>query len=215
MRACRTPREGAPLWAARRVLRRQRLSRSLPPHEQGAGAANEPVVRRRSAPGTRPSPAGSRRPPKRAPRSRPWASRPEHHHGRGPRRRHVPGRERLERLARLGGVRRVRRDRRDARARARAACEGEDFIEFLDPFALERQLYVLRHAVRSGSGDARAQGFELFRGSRFRGNPQPTDMGLTTYSNHTWRIPLPDRLGAGAQTAKVRTVAFTGRCSRN
>lgn len=90
--------------------------------------------------------------------------------------------------------------------------EGEGFVDFLDPFALERQLYVLRYAVRSESGDARAQGFELYRGSRFTADPQPTTTGLTTHSNHTWRIPLPD-LGVGAHTARVRSVDAHGQVS--
>lgn len=87
---------------------------------------------------------------------------------------------------------------------------GEGYIEFLDPFALERQLYVMRYAVRSESGNARAQGFELYRGSRFTADPQPTSTGLTTNSNHTWYIPLPN-LGDGAHTARVRTVDAHGQ----
>jgi hypothetical protein len=87
---------------------------------------------------------------------------------------------------------------------------GESFVEYLDPFALERQLFVLRYAVRSGSGNARARGYELFRGSQFTADPQPTTTGLTTHSNHVWRIPLPD-LGAGAHTARVRTVDAHGQ----
>jgi hypothetical protein len=87
---------------------------------------------------------------------------------------------------------------------------GEDFVEYLDPFALERQLYVLRYAIRSDSGNARAQGFELFRGSRFTADPQPTSTGLTTHSNHTWRIPM-SHLGTGAHTARVRTVDAHGQ----
>jgi hypothetical protein len=87
---------------------------------------------------------------------------------------------------------------------------GEDFIEYLDPFALERQLSVLRYAVRSDSGDARAQGFELFRGSRFTSDPQPTTTGLTTTSNHVWRVRLPE-LKPGAHTARVKTVDAHGQ----
>jgi hypothetical protein len=90
------------------------------------------------------------------------------------------------------------------------AGEGEGFVEYLDPFALERQLYVLRYAIRSGSANARAQGFELFRGSHFTADPQPTTTGLTTRSNHTWRVPLPD-LSPGAHTARVRTVDAHGQ----
>jgi calcineurin-like phosphoesterase family protein len=90
------------------------------------------------------------------------------------------------------------------------AGDGEGFVEFLDPFALERQLYVLRYAIRSDSGNARAQGFELYRGSHFTADPQPTTTGLTTHSNHTWHIPLPD-LGPGAHTARVKTVDAHGQ----
>lgn len=90
------------------------------------------------------------------------------------------------------------------------AGKGEGFVEFLDPFALERQLSVLRYAVRSTSGDPRAQGFELFRGSRFVADPSPTSTGLTTHSNHTWRVLLP-ALGNGSHTAKVSTVDVHGQ----
>lgn len=87
---------------------------------------------------------------------------------------------------------------------------GEGFVEFLDPFALERQMYVLRYAIRSDSGDPRAQGFELFRGSRQEGFPQPGSTGLTTRSNHLWRIALPE-LDAGSHTARVQTVDVHGQ----
>jgi len=90
------------------------------------------------------------------------------------------------------------------------AGNGEGYVDFLDPFALERQMYVLRYAIRSDSGDPRAQGFELFRGSRFVADPQPTSTGVTTRSNHTWRLPMPD-LDNGSHIAKVQTVDVHGQ----
>lgn len=88
---------------------------------------------------------------------------------------------------------------------------GEAVAESLDPFAIKRQIYVLRYAIRSESGDARAQGFELYRGSRLEGNPQPQDESLITdKSNHLWRIAVPAGLAKGAHEARVRTVDAHG-----
>ena len=89
--------------------------------------------------------------------------------------------------------------------------EGEGQVEFIDPFAIERQAYVLRYAIRSESGDPRAQGFELYRGARFAGDPQPLPENLLTRrSTHLWRVKLPD-LAPGAHTARVITVDVHGR----
>jgi 3',5'-cyclic AMP phosphodiesterase CpdA len=88
---------------------------------------------------------------------------------------------------------------------------GEGVAESLDPFALKRQAYVLRYAIRSESGEPRAQGFELYRGSRFNGNPQPQEESLLTdESNHLWRIAVPDGLAKGAHEVRVRTVDLHG-----
>ena len=91
------------------------------------------------------------------------------------------------------------------------AGTGEAVADSLDPFAVRRQAYVLRYAIRSESGDPRAQGFELYRGSRFEGNPQPQEESmLTDESNHVWRVGLPGGLAQGAHEARVRTVDVHG-----
>lgn len=90
--------------------------------------------------------------------------------------------------------------------------EGEGAREFLDPYALERQLYVTRFAVRSTSGNPRAQGFELYRGSRNTSDPRPLDADLlTTRSPHLWQARIPSGLAPGAHSARVVTVDRHGR----
>lgn len=90
--------------------------------------------------------------------------------------------------------------------------EGEGANDFLDPYALERQMYVTRFAVRSTSGNPRAQGFELYRGSRNTSDPRPLDAGLlTTRSPHLWQARIPSGLAQGAHTARVVTVDQHGR----
>ncbi|MET0390141.1 MAG: calcineurin-like phosphoesterase family protein [Polyangiales bacterium] len=89
---------------------------------------------------------------------------------------------------------------------------GEGIATSLDPWALERQVYVLRYAIASESGDPRQQGFELYNGSRYEGDPQPLDESLlTTKSNHLWRAPLPTDLTQGAHKAVVRTIDMHGQ----
>lgn len=88
---------------------------------------------------------------------------------------------------------------------------GEGFVPALDPWALERQLYSLRYAARSESGDPRAQGFELFRGSRFEGEAQPLPTWtLTNRSIHLWNAALPQDLDPGAHLVRVVTVDHAG-----
>lgn len=88
---------------------------------------------------------------------------------------------------------------------------GEGQLESLDPFALEKQMYVLRYAIRSESGEARAQGFEQFRGARRQGDPQPMGLGdLADQSNHLWMVEVPRDLDRGAHKAKVTTVDAYG-----
>jgi hypothetical protein len=92
------------------------------------------------------------------------------------------------------------------------AGEGEGRLGFLDPYAIERQMYVLRYGIKSESGDPRAQGFELYRGSRFGGEPQPLrESLLTKQSNHVWAVRLPRDLEPGAHTVRVLTVDTHGR----
>ncbi|TPV94623.1 MAG: phosphohydrolase [Myxococcales bacterium FL481] len=88
---------------------------------------------------------------------------------------------------------------------------GEGVRPSLDPYALERQLYSLRYAIRSESGDPRAQGFELFGGARFEGEAQPLPTWmLTNRSTHLWTVPVPRDLGVGAHVARVTTVDHHG-----
>ncbi|MET0342123.1 MAG: calcineurin-like phosphoesterase family protein [Polyangiales bacterium] len=91
-------------------------------------------------------------------------------------------------------------------------ASGEGIVKALDPYALERQLAVLRYAIRSESGDPRAQGFEQFRGSQRVGPPQPMGRGdLADRSSHLWTVPVPQGLSDGAHKAKVTTVDAYGR----
>lgn len=87
-------------------------------------------------------------------------------------------------------------------ARGEDVQEGADFA---DPFATMRQLQVTRHALASTSGNARAQGWEAFRGDKFgTAPPQPLPMWLwSDQSSHLWRLPLPADLGEGQHTATV------------
>lgn len=79
-------------------------------------------------------------------------------------------------------------------------------MEYADPFALQRQLQVARHAFRSTSGSERSQGYERFRGSQF-GPADPRPEGdMTVQSPHIWRFALPDALPVGVHTAEVRSV---------
>lgn len=90
-------------------------------------------------------------------------------------------------------------------------AQGEGTLELLDPYALERQMYVLRYAIRSESGDPRAQGFELFDGASNVGDPRPLDEWmLTRRSTHLWQVAIPEGLKRGAHTARVRTVDVNG-----
>ena len=92
--------------------------------------------------------------------------------------------------------------------------EGEGIREGLpygDPFALERQLMVARHALRSTSGEERAQGYERFRtANRGPTDPRPEYAG-TDQSVHIWRLPLPADLPEGAHTATVTATEPDGR----
>ena len=93
---------------------------------------------------------------------------------------------------------------------------GEDIragAEWADPFAVQRQATIGRFATRSESGTQRAQGFEVWRGSRFGpGAPraQRTWM-IADSSTHLWRLELPADLPFGAH---VITVTATDRHGR-
>lgn len=91
------------------------------------------------------------------------------------------------------------------------AGQGEGIVETLDPYALVRQLQVARFAFVSGSGNERAQGFELFRGSKY-GPASPRPGGnLAVQSNHVWTASLPANLKQGVHVAKVVTKDVHGQ----
>jgi len=65
--------------------------------------------------------------------------------------------------------------------------EGEDArigAEYADPFAAARQLSVPRFAFESQLGEERAQGFELFQGSRFSPVPPQPQGSVADRSVH-------------------------------
>jgi hypothetical protein len=70
-----------------------------------------------------------------------------------------------------------------------------------------------RHAFRSQSGDARAQGFEIWQGSTFGPVPpqgQQTWM-VADSSTHLWRMQLPADLPEGAHVITVTATDQHGR----
>ena len=93
---------------------------------------------------------------------------------------------------------------------------GEDIragAEWADPFAIQRQMTIGRHAFRSQSGDARAQGFEIWQGSTFGPVPpqgQQTWM-VADSSTHLWRMRLPADLPEGAHVVTVTATDQHGR----
>jgi hypothetical protein len=82
--------------------------------------------------------------------------------------------------------------------------------EWADPFAAVRQLSVARYAFESGSGEARNQGFELFRGRQFGPDlPQPQG-SIADRNMHLWRVRLP-RLPEGVHRIAVTSTDRHGR----
>jgi hypothetical protein len=83
----------------------------------------------------------------------------------------------------------------------------------LDPFALEKQMYVYRFAAESTSGNPRTQGFELWDGATHGpSSPRPSDEWMhTDNSNHLWEVALPTDLENGVHTAKVTAEDKHGR----
>ncbi len=72
---------------------------------------------------------------------------------------------------------------------------GEGHIrasEWVDPFTAARQLSVARYAYRSTRGEQRAQGHELFRGSRFGPAPPQPQRSIAAHNMHLWRAQLPE-----------------------
>jgi len=74
--------------------------------------------------------------------------------------------------------------------------------ELVDPFAAARQLSVARYAFQSTLGDDRAQGHELFKGSRFGPAPPQPQRAIAAHNMHLWRAQLPD-MPLGVHTIQV------------
>ena len=110
-------------------------------------------------------------------------------------------------------------DRRRIKMERTQAGKGENILETLDPFALKRQMQIARHAFTSESGEPRAMGFELFRGSVRCGGPDSTDCTprpdgsffWTDQSNHIWQVKLPSDLEEGPHTVTVMTKDIHGQ----
>lgn len=83
--------------------------------------------------------------------------------------------------------------------------------EWADPFAAERQLSVARYALISRKGDARAQGFELFKGSDYGPAAPRPQRAVTDRNMHLWRARLPDDLAAGVHVVEVTARDRHGR----
>lgn len=90
---------------------------------------------------------------------------------------------------------------RTQRAQGEEARVG---AEFADPFSAQRQLSVARVAMQSRSGDARAQGVEIFQGRTTGPAPPQPHGSLADRSNKLWRFRLPEGLAEGAHIAAVR-----------
>ena len=83
--------------------------------------------------------------------------------------------------------------------------------EWADPFAAMRQLSVGRVAMESQSGNTRAQGVEVFRGTRFGpAAPQPMSV-LADRNAHLWRVRLPEGLPHGTHVVTLTTTDRHGR----
>ena len=82
--------------------------------------------------------------------------------------------------------------------------------EWADPFAAARQLSVARFAYQSRLGEERAQGFELFRGSRFGPAPPQPQGSVADRNMHLWRAELPE-LPVGVHAIRVVSTDRHGR----
>lgn len=80
-------------------------------------------------------------------------------------------------------------------------------VDFADPFAAQRQLTVGRFAFQSRQGEARAQGYEAYRGRTFQGVAQP-QTAVADRSMRLWKARLPEDLPEGVH---VLTVTSTDR----
>ncbi len=96
------------------------------------------------------------------------------------------------------------------------AGNGEDVLtgaEYADPFSVPRQMTVGRYAWQSQSGDARAQGFEIWQGRQFGpAVPQSAEAWMIAdSSSHLWRLEMPADLPEGAHVITVTATDQHGR----
>jgi hypothetical protein len=82
--------------------------------------------------------------------------------------------------------------------------------EYADPFAVARQLSVARFAFESQLGEERAQGFELFQGSRFGPAPPQPQGSIADRNMHLWRADLPE-LPNGVHSIRITSTDRHGR----
>lgn len=93
---------------------------------------------------------------------------------------------------------------------------GEGMItdaEFVDPFALVRQMTVARFSHTSASGDERAQGWRTWQGAEWGpGVAGPLrEWMLTDQSSHLYALALPPELPHGTHVAYVTVTDHHGR----
>ncbi len=81
--------------------------------------------------------------------------------------------------------------------------------EWADPFAVQRQASVGRYALESRSGDERAQGHELFRGSQFGPSAPQPQRAVAERNMHLWRARLPE-LPEGVHRIEVTSTDRNG-----
>lgn len=101
--------------------------------------------------------------------------------------------------------------------------EGEGILKTLDPFALRRQLSVLRYALKSTETDEneiwngdlgdRSDGFELFNAAALKADSQTVmpDWTWTDQSNHIWTTSIPADLAEGVHRVMVQTTDVHGK----
>ncbi|MDO5697461.1 MAG: calcineurin-like phosphoesterase family protein [Dermatophilus congolensis] len=94
------------------------------------------------------------------------------------------------------------------------AARGEDWktgVEFSDPVSAIRQLSVGRTSQQSTSGDELAQGYRLYRGSKYGPGAARPGNNLADRMHHLWRYDLPKDLGEGVHRAEVTAIDSYGR----
>ena len=98
------------------------------------------------------------------------------------------------------------------------AGDGEDMNEgpeYADPFSTRRMMSVARSAVRSTEGQARADGFEVFKASTQAGVPRPQGRRLPEHNMHLWTARLPRDLGVGVHRITVTSIDRHRRVSED